>query len=131
LKYPLEFLCFFNTINNNFEFIGSIKVMNEFIKVITTIDSKSKAVDLCQKSVELRLTACAQISGPIQSIYQWQNKIESSEEFYCVFKTKKDLYRRLEDFIKKNHPYQTPEIIAINIVAGSSDYLKWIESETV
>ncbi|HPN32057.1 MAG TPA: divalent-cation tolerance protein CutA [bacterium] len=105
--------------------------MNEFIKVITTIDSKSKAVDLCQKSVELRLTACAQISGPIQSIYQWQNKIESSEEFYCVFKTKKDLYRRLEDFIKKNHPYQTPEIIAINIVAGSSDYLKWIESETV
>ena len=104
--------------------------MSEFIKVITTIDSKSKAADLCEKAVNLRLTACAQISGPIQSIYHWQNKINHSEEFYCVFKTKKELYRRLEDFIRQNHPYQTPEIIAIDIVSGSSDYLNWIESET-
>ncbi|MBP7652256.1 divalent-cation tolerance protein CutA [Candidatus Dependentiae bacterium] len=105
--------------------------MTEYLKVITTIDSKEKAVDLCKKIVELRLVSCAQILGPIQSIYWWQDKVDNSEEYYCVFKTKSSLYPQLEDYIKKNHNYQVPEIIAVPIIFGSKEYLNWISNETV
>ena len=85
------------------------------LQVITTIDTKEGAQKLARLLVEERLAACVQIIGPIESIYRWQGKIETAEEWQCVIKTKKDFYEKVEKFIKKHHPYEVPEIMAMDI----------------
>lgn len=104
--------------------------MTDFIKVIITIDNRENALKIANLAVEKKLAACCQISGPITSIYSWKKKIESAEEFYCVFKTKKKLYKKLEKLIKSNHPYEVPEILSYKIDKGLVSYLEWLEKET-
>ena len=70
-----------------------------------------------------------QIVGPITSTYWWKGSIETAEEWLCLIKTSQNLYADLEKVIKEMHPYETPEIIAIPILTGSSDYLQWLDNE--
>ena len=70
-----------------------------------------------------------QIVGPITSTYWWKGSIETAEEWLCLIKTSQNLYADLEKAIKEMHPYETPEIIAIPILTGSSDYLQWLDNE--
>ena len=100
--------------------------MSEFIQIITTTDSRELAMQIAENLVGKKLAACAQISGPITSIYQWKGKIENEEEWYCVIKTRKNLYPEVEESIKAQHPYEVPEIIALPIEEGNPDYLDWI-----
>ena len=100
--------------------------MSEFIQITTTTDSKDLAMQMAEKLVEKRIAACVQVSGPITSIYQWKGKIENAEEWYCVIKTRKNLYEKVEEAIKAMHPYEVPEIIALPIPEGNKDYLDWI-----
>jgi periplasmic divalent cation tolerance protein len=104
---------------------GRLK-MSEFIQIVTTINTREAAIQIAEKLVETKKAACAQVSGPITSIYEWKEKIEKEEEWYCVIKTRQELYEQVEESIKALHPYETPEIIAIPILSGSNDYLKWI-----
>ena len=72
----------------------------------------------------------AQVTGPITSTYRWQGKIETAEEWQCWAKSRRDLYPQIEQAIRRLHPYQVPEILAMPILAGSADYLAWLEAET-
>ena len=101
----------------------------DFIKVITTLPSKEKAEEIGRLIIERSLAACVQISGPIESLYWWNRKIETSQEWVLILKTKKKLYKEVETLIKKVHPYRIPQIIAVSIVEGDSDYLSWIKEE--
>ena len=103
--------------------------MNDYLLVQTTLSEREDAMRLAKSITGAKLTACTQIDGPIQSVYWWKEKLESEQEWRCTFKTKSSLYAELEVKIKEVHPYETPEIIAIRIVEGSSDYLKWIDEE--
>ena len=76
--------------------------------------------------VEGRLAACVQISGPIESIYRWQGKLETANEWQCVAKTSMAKYAAIEAAILKSHSYETPEIIATPIVEASEAYLNWL-----
>ena len=78
--------------------------------------------------MEKRLAGCIQIIGPIISTYWWKNNIETAKEWLCLIKSKKNLFEKLEKSIKEIHPYETPEIIALPIVAGSKEYLKWLDN---
>ncbi|MGD2089733.1 MAG: divalent-cation tolerance protein CutA [Candidatus Aminicenantes bacterium] len=100
--------------------------MSEFLQVTTTIDSKELAMQIAEQLVEKKIAACVQVSGPITSIYEWKNKIENAQEWYCVIKTRKNLYQKVEEAIKAIHPYEVPEIIALPIPEGNKDYLDWI-----
>ena len=102
----------------------------EIIEVKVTIDDQNKAEKLCEIIISERLAACAQISNEIISIYHWQNKIERAKEYYCIFKTRIDLYTQLEKRIKDLHHYDTPEIIAVNISNVLPAYKDWVISET-
>jgi len=104
--------------------------MANTIIVQTTIDSRDGAHRIGQALVERRLAACAQISGPIASTYWWQGQMEHAEEWVCAVKTTQELYEPLERAIRALHPYETPEIVATPIIAGSQSYLAWIEAET-
>jgi periplasmic divalent cation tolerance protein len=96
------------------------------VQVSTTLPDEQAAQDIAGRLVEERLAACAQVSGPVSSTYRWRNEVERSREWFCHLKTSgarlPDLQRRLREL----HPYEVPEIIAVPIVQGDPDYLKWI-----
>lgn len=100
------------------------------LQVATTVPSAKAANALAEAVVGKKLGGCFQIIGPIRSVYRWKGRIERSREFLCLIKTRKSLYRRLEREIKRLHPYTVPEILAVDIAAGSRDYLKWLAEAT-
>jgi len=99
----------------------------EFIMVLTTIDSEEKAKKISENIVEQDLAACVQVYGPIKSTYKWEGEMTSSEEWMCFIKTKKDVYDVLEDKIRQIHDYENPEIVALPITDGSGKYLDWLD----
>lgn len=104
--------------------------MTNSIQVFTTTARKQEAQQIAQTLVEERLAACVQILGPITSTYRWQGAVETSEEWLCLIKTRQELYLPLEAAIRRIHPYDVPEILAVPVVAGSESYLAWLKGET-
>lgn len=104
--------------------------MHRYIQVITTISSKAGAEKIAKALIDKRLAACVQIIGPFKSVYRWKGKVEKTTEWALAIKTEGRLYKKLESAVKKIHPYEVPEIIAIPIIKGSKDYLKWLSDET-
>lgn len=100
----------------------------QYIQVVTTTDKREDAEAIVKAIVEKRLAGCVQVFGPIVSTYWWKDNIETAEEWLCFIKSNEDLYEELEKCIKNVHPYETPEIVAIPIVAGSHDYLEWLSN---
>ncbi len=103
--------------------------MDYIVVYITTPDYET-AKKLADYLVNNKLAACVNIVDKIYSIYFWQGNIERDNESLMIIKTRADLFEKLEEEVKKNHPYSVPEIIAMPIIKGSNDYLKWID-ETV
>lgn len=105
------------------------KRMNEPIIVSTTLTERLDAERLARLLLEEKLIACAQILGPGQSLYWWQGKIEEASEIFLFLKTDRSLFKRVEQRIKAEHPYQVPEIVASPVIEGSADYLAWMRGE--
>lgn len=103
--------------------------MAEFLQVVTTTDTKALAETIGRALVERRLAACVQIVGRIESIYRWEGRIESAEEWQCWIKTTRDRFPAVEQAIRELHTYTVPEILAIPVVAGAADYLKWLAEQ--
>lgn len=98
------------------------------IVVLTTTETPLQAEQLAQLLVDAELAACVQILPPMTSIYRWQGKVERATETLLLIKTLREKYSTLEAAIKTHHPYQTPEIIALPVKAGSAEYLTWLAS---
>jgi len=104
--------------------------MAQYIQVSTTVEKRDDARGIAEALVGKRLAACAQIVGPILSVYWWKGRMEQAEEWLLILKTREDLYARLEGEIRTLHPYEVPEIVAVPLAAGSWHYLRWIDEET-
>jgi periplasmic divalent cation tolerance protein len=102
----------------------------DWLTVLTTTDAADKAEALARGAVEARVAACAQISGPVTSVYRWKGAVETAAEWQILFKTTADRYDGLESYLRRAHDYDTPEIIATPIVRGSAAYLRWVREET-
>jgi periplasmic divalent cation tolerance protein len=100
------------------------------IQVVTTVEKKQDAEKIAGVLIDKRLAACVQIVGPVLSIYRWKGKTENAEEWQCHIKTRPDLYADVEAAVKANHPYETPEIIALPVLQGSREYLTWLHEQT-
>ncbi len=105
--------------------------MKSYIQITTTTETKEEAEKIAQYLVEQKLAACVQITGPIASTYRWKGKVETASEWLCLIKTREDFYSKVEAAIKKLHSYETPEIIAVPIIKGSSEYLSWLDDVLV
>lgn len=103
--------------------------MSEYIQVFTTVENRDDADQIAKTLVEKRLAACIQIIGPLTSYFQWEGKLESSQEYLCLIKSREDIYPKLEEAIKRLHPYEVPEILAIPVIKGSKEYLNWLDQE--
>jgi periplasmic divalent cation tolerance protein len=103
-------------------------VENTFIIVIVTTSSKQEAEEIAQHLLRERLIACANIFGPVSSLFHWSGKVEKAEEYLIFMKTRKDLFEKVEETVKALHSYEVPEILALPIVGGSRAYLDWLGS---
>lgn len=100
------------------------------LQVVTATETKADAERIAAALLEQRLAACVQIAGPVQSSYWWQGKIETAQEWLCIIKTHESVYAQVEEAIQGIHPYDTPEIIALQVVEANRTYLDWL-SEVV
>ena len=94
---------------------------------MVTIPKGKPAEKLARLLLQQKLVACVNSIRSVQSLYWWQGKIESSNETLLILKTQISRFKKLSDFIQKNHPYRLPEILALPIQKGSASYLNWIE----
>jgi periplasmic divalent cation tolerance protein len=104
--------------------------MTNFLQILTTTATREDAERIARALVETKLAACVQIVGPITSIYRWQGNVETTQEWQCWAKSRRDLWSAVERAIRGLHPYEVPEILAMPIETGSADYLKWLDAET-
>ena len=100
-----------------------------FIIIYTTFPHRSQARKLAWNLIKEKLIACANIFK-IDSIYEWENKIEEPREYGVFLKTRAELYTKVEKRIKELHPYEVPCIISWKIENGSKDFLDWIADRT-
>ena len=100
------------------------------IIVYITVPSREVGRQIADALLESKLVACVNIIPEISSIYHWQDSIEQDEELLLIAKTRTALFDRLATTVKRIHPYDVPEVIAMPIVAGSNEYLTWIDVET-
>ena len=103
--------------------------MTDKIVVQSTCDSEEQAAQIGRHLVERRLAACVNILAGARSIYRWKEKIEDAPEFMLVIKSRRDLFGTLCAEIEKLHSYESPEVIALQIVDGSENYLGWLDRE--
>jgi len=104
-------------------------VTADCLLVTVTTPQEALAHTIAEAAVRERLAACAQVHGPIASVFRWEGRLDRATEWYCHLKTTRTAVPALEARIRTLHPYQVPEIIAIPIVAGNPAYLDWIGQE--
>ena len=96
--------------------------------VLTTAGSHEEAQQIAQALVDRRLAACVNIVPQVRSIYRWQDKVETAEEWLLVIKTTGAAFDRVRSAIKELHSYGLPECVCLAIEDGSKEYLDWIGS---
>ena len=101
-----------------------------FIQVQITFPTEESAQSTANRLVERRLAACAQLAGPIRSVYTWNGVREESTEVLLLAKTKASLFDDLVEAVRAEHPYECPQIVALPIIAGTPDYLQWLDGNT-
>lgn len=99
---------------------------DDAIVVFMTTANGEEATRLADMLVGAHLAACVQILPEIESVYRWQGKIERSSEVLLLVKTTRAKFDELEREVRALHSYDTPEIVAVPIVAGSAPYLEWL-----
>jgi len=104
-------------------------MMSDYAIVLTSFTSSEQAKPIIDEIIKSKLAACAQEIN-IKSHYVWNEEYCHDNEVLVLFKTRKTLYGELEKKLKELHPYETPEIIMLDISDGYLGYLTWINKQT-
>lgn len=102
--------------------------MTDKIVVLSTCASAEEAEKLARSLVEQRLAACVNVMPHVRSYYHWKDAIESADECLLVIKSTRDRMEAIRASLEKEHSYEVPEVIALPVVDGSPDYLRWLET---
>jgi periplasmic divalent cation tolerance protein len=100
------------------------------ILVLTSLPDVEAARRIARELVEARLAACVQIGAPVESLYHWQGRLETATEIPLAIKARRDAFPALSQAIRERHPYELPEIVAVDLIDALPAYLRWIEDET-
>ena len=103
---------------------------NDVLLVLTNMPDREAAMKLAVAVIEARVAACVNILGACTSVYRWHSAVENAEEIPLLIKTTAARYAMLEALIRRMHPYELPEIIAVPLVQGFPGYLQWVADET-
>jgi periplasmic divalent cation tolerance protein len=105
--------------------------MSEVLLVITTLPNRAAAERIAETLVTEGVAACVNILAECASVYRWQDKIEHANEIPLLIKTTRSVYPQLESSLRKLHPYEVPEILALPVSAGLPEYLNCVAQETL
>lgn len=98
--------------------------------ILTTAPSADLAHQLSQLLVERHLAACVNVSGPMTSVYRWQDGVQRDTEYQLVVKTAQARIDDVRDAIRQLHPYELPEFLVLEISGGDEAYLTWLLDAT-
>ncbi|MFH0913663.1 MAG: divalent-cation tolerance protein CutA [Chloroflexota bacterium] len=101
-----------------------------YIVVLITCASAEEAERISRVLLERRKAACVNLASGISSRFWWQGRLDSAEEVLLVVKSRASLLEDIIRLVRENHSYQVPEVVALPIVGGNPDYLRWLEEET-
>jgi periplasmic divalent cation tolerance protein len=94
--------------------------------VLTTFANAEDAAKAVRTLVDEQIIACGTILPGARSIYRWKDTTEDTEESVVLLKTSAEGFPALEERLRTIHPYETPEIIALDPTAVSKDYADWV-----
>lgn len=96
--------------------------------IFCTFPTVEQAMQCAQDLVAQKIAACVNVLPAMTSVYAWQGEIETAQEHLLMIKTQANYYAQIENWLKSNHPYEIPEIIALPVEQGLPDYLNWISA---
>ncbi len=102
----------------------------DFVVVLVTAGDAEEAARIGRTLVVERLAACANVVGPIHSVYRWQGAVEEAAEHLLLVKARAADLPALEARVRALHSYQVPEVVALRVTAGSAPYLAWLAEST-
>ncbi|HWC95424.1 MAG TPA: divalent-cation tolerance protein CutA [Candidatus Sulfopaludibacter sp.] len=100
--------------------------MNGEIVILCTCSSEAEAQRIASRLLEDRLAACVNVIPSVRSYYWWQEAIESSAEYLLLIKSTAAHFPAIEEAVRENHSYEVPELLAVPVLAGSANYLTWL-----
>jgi len=100
--------------------------MSSYIVVFMTVSDEKEATKIVRSLLKERLIACANIVGPVSSLFWWEGKIDKASEFLVIMKSRKNLFKKLSERVKELHSYEVPEVIALPVIEGLPSYLNWL-----
>lgn len=103
------------------------RVRGSYVAVLITCASMEEAERLAKSLLEAKLAACINIARGVKSLFWWEGRVEEAEEALMIVKTRLDRLSELVKEVKARHSYTVPEVVALPIVAGLEDYLKWLD----
>src|SRR4030095_6722585 len=101
---------------------------DEAIIVLLTAADRDEAVRLAEMLVDEHLAACVQVLPQMNSVFRGQGKVEWQREVLLIAKTMSSKFAKLESEVRALHSYETPEIVALPLAAGSTPYLEWLRA---
>jgi len=104
--------------------------MSDFVLIYITAASEDEAGKIAHALIEERLAACVNVIPGMRSVYEWEGKVEKSLETVLIAKTRAGLFDKVEELVKELHSYTCPCIVALPVLAGSPDFLRWIDEQT-
>lgn len=109
--------------------MGDVTSNNNLVLIYSVFPKKFKVAKLAQELIENKLIVCANVMSQVQSVYQWQGKIESAEEQIVIFKTHKKIKTKAMKFILQKHPYEVPVVLEIKVGALNTSYNDFLRKE--
>ena len=102
----------------------------EFIVILITASSAEEGEKIASSLVEDHMVACINIVPSVKSLFFWEGKTAQESEVLLIAKSRRPLLDKIVEQVKKIHSYKVPEIIALPVIGGSEEYLKWVEAST-
>jgi periplasmic divalent cation tolerance protein len=99
------------------------------IVIFVTVGNKEEAERIAKYLLDNKKAACVSMVSDVSSSFWWRGKIDSARESLLVIKTVASALQEVVKLVKEVHSYEVPEIIALPIIGGNDDYLKWITNE--
>jgi periplasmic divalent cation tolerance protein len=110
--------------------MANVKKSDPLVLVYVTAPSVRAAERLGSAVVEERLAACANVIGPVRSVFRWKGAIERAREYVVILKTRRSRVPALTRRVKALHSYNVPCVVALPILGGNENFLAWIAAET-
>ncbi len=102
---------------------------NAVVCLVTTPPDRARPI--AEGLVERELVACVNIVASVESVYRWKGAVEHDDEALLVIKTTRAAIAGVDAALRELHPYDTFELVVLDVTGGSPDYLSWIGASVV